>query len=267
MRRNFNYTGRQRIERSDVAIRRWSAPHADPEIEVQLRLAKYGFASSARVYLEAYASVGTTAWQRFDVTNPFDSTATQVFTLRGFTDVPRVTFTVRAVEPSSNRLLGLADAISWTNLVDDVANVEGLLPVQSEDIGELVWELQFDKLERPVLLVSDRLWRHRGEMFASQYFKSMVLPEVLRQVLIAALDESSGFDIDTPDDHWFGGWIEWMRDNKELLPRAEALNASLDPSDPDARASWIDDVVQDFARSRRCRFATRLARQFDPEIR
>lgn len=261
MRRNFNYTGRRRIERSDVEIRRRDALHEDPEIEVQLHLAEYDFASSARVYIEAYASVGTTAWQRFDVAKPFDSTATQVFTLTGFADVPRVTFTIRAVEPSSNRLLGLAEAIPWTNLIDDVADVEGLLPVQSQDIGELVWDLQFDKLERPVLLVSDRLWRHRSKLFASQHFKSMVLPEVLRKVLSEALDESSGFDVDAPDDHWFGDWIAWMRVNRELLPHAEALTTLRS----DDKQSWVADVVRDFAGGRRCQFARRLERHFEEE--
>lgn len=261
MRRNYNFTGRRRIERSDVAIRRRDTQAKDPEIEVQLHLTEYGFMSSAQVYVEAYASVRTTAWQRFYIANPFDSTATQVFTLEGFANVPRVTFNVRAVEPETNRLLGLAEAIPWTNLVDDVADVEGLLPVQSQDIGELAWELGFDLLDKPVLLISDRLWRHRSALTASQHFRSLVLPEVLRKVLSAALEEGSGFDVETPEGHWFGDWLAWMRDIRELRHHAESLGTW----DADTKESMIDDIVRDFARSRMCQFATKLDKQLDEE--
>lgn len=261
MRRSYNFTGRQRIERSHVAIRRRNAPDDDPEIEVQLNLAEFDFSSTARVYLEAYASVRTTAWLRCDISNPFDSTATQVITLLGFANVPSVMFNVRVVEPRSNRLLGLAEAIPWTNLVDDVADADGLLPVQSQDIGELAWGMDFDPLGKPVLLISDRLWRHRSELFASQLFRSLVLPEVLRKVLIRALSDRSEIDADIPDGHWFGDWVAWMRENSELLSHAQALE-TLESGD---EQSWIDDVVREFARSRRCMFASQLDRYLDGE--
>lgn len=267
--RNLNFTGRLRIERSDVAIRRRDALDEDPEIEVQLHLSEYGFASTARVYLEAHASVGTsnTAWGRFDIDSPFDSMATQIITLEGFADVPSVTFNVRAVAPETNRLLGLAEGVPWTNLVDDVADVEGLLPVERQDIGELAWKLDFDLLGNPVLLISSRLWRYRGELLTSQHFRSMVLPEVLRDVLSAALDQDSGFDANAPEDHWFGDWVAWMREIRELRPHVRVLHAVFDASESDAKALMIDEVVSDFARSSKCRFATRLERCLDEEYR
>ena len=262
MQRTFNYTDRVRINRQDIRIVRIDGDSVRPEVDISLNLSKYEFDPSPRVYVEAYASVLSTAWIRVDIEDWSRPGSHQRIVLEGFEEVPSVLFNLRAVDPNSGRLLGFAESVPWTAVEDAIADADGILPVERGVIGELAWDVRLNTIGQPVLLLSAKIWPHRAVLLRSDYFRALVLPEVLKRIFEMALDPEGDFDATEPEGHWFAEWIEWLKDNRELSRYVDSLE-KVDSDDRSETDEWISDVVGAFAAKRRNRFASTLASQLD----
>ena len=259
MKRTFNYTQRQRINRRDVSIRLISDPDKEPEIEATTHLDSYRFPPDSKVVIEAYTQTAT-AFQSHVLHNAFDHTTATV----KFEEIDGATgilFNIKVVDGNgSGLLLGSADRIPWIGETDEVDDAEGLLPVFWTGEGQLAWQLEFDVDGKPSLIMSKQLKPFRSEIALDSMFRSTVLPEILRRVLERALIEDDSADF---DDHetWFADWVNWMNDIPDLRGHIEELDGLLD--DSEQKQMWIHTVVGKFALHNR--FVDGLLRNLNKE--
>ena len=264
MPRPFNYTGRELIGRRDVLVRLDQRDNLPIQIEVSVDLSKYRFARlpNAEVILEAY--VGTTGdRQRFKIIEPWIRMAAERFILGEIRDPDQLRFNLKVVENDGDgRLLGSCRQIRWVGFEDFIENADGLLAVEPQDIGQLLWKIEFPAEGKPVLLWSKEFWDRRNELAHHPIFRSSALPEMLRLVLTKGMDDKAWTNEENKEGTWFDDWTRWMenqRDFRGLMDRFEDLD------EVQLKERWIDEAVERFAGSTRLRLANRLSDYFSKE--
>jgi hypothetical protein len=222
--RSFNYTGRQRIHHANVAVAITSEIPA--EFTAQIDLSSFDLPGSARVFVEAYR--GSTAYMRFDFGTVANLAPPADRWLREIGDVSRVRFRVKVVESqgTSAKLLAAADRVppAFPNR-DDLAPRAILDPV-FEDTGDLIWYLDFDYADEPVLKVSDRIPGIKSVVASDASFAGLVYPSVFREILTRILfEEDSDDDDDDEAAPWFEDWFVFVQslgvDRLEVDPNEE----------------------------------------------
>jgi hypothetical protein len=241
MKRTFNYTGRRRIDRKDVSITlredkgKWL-------FDADLKLASYRFPHNAEVWLEAHRQ---NLWMQFPWGTISNLRPVPNRNLDEF-DVPDgVLFRVRVVQPPGqehHKLLGEADGIPFVKLGDSDDHRRPLLVPCPDDLGQLLWRVDFES-DPPRLLVNKDAQPTWKELARSPHFISLVYPEVLRSFLARILIEIKWSDDDKSDD-WQTAWMLF----------AKGLGVQWPPPAPDDREDceqWIEEAVSAFARHHR----------------
>lgn len=242
--RRLNYTSRHRILREHAQIvTHDGAAGAPPTFDATLTLGGYNLPSPARVYVEAYRQ---TAWQRFDYGTIGVFAPPENRLLTEFGEGDGVLFRVKVVEPppeggggsaKAAKILAQADQIK----PDQAGKRRSLLDVIPGDFRDEVWRLEWDHDGRPLLAVSRHLAPNRFDLMKDAAFRSLALPEILRQVLAAALEEE--LDLEGDDrETWEGKWVRMVR----------GATGAPDPTDvrddDNEREAWVDDAVARFCR-------------------
>lgn len=237
--RRFNYTGRQRIRREDITIQITGDGPSPPSFAAQLRLDGYDLPASARVFVEAYRQ---TSWQRFDFGTLGEIREPRERRLSAFGSPDGILFRLKIVEaarPDSGRRPGriLAQADRIHPRLSDEGKRRSLLPLDSGDFRDEVWQLEFDDTDAPVLKVSRDLVPDWRSLPHTRQFITLALPAILRCILTHILSNRPS----DPED--FSDWRnQWLRFTVTLR------GVSSPPQEDEAAESWIDDAVQAFCR-------------------
>jgi hypothetical protein len=246
--RRFNYTGRKRLNRSDVVIT--LHPQADGGLEfdsivdlAELRKAD-GVQPDAPVFLEAYSR---TKFERFDLgTLEFSAPATR-HRLTSFRRDENVLFRLKVVDSEAHegRIIAMASGIR--PVAPQEARQSSLLPVSVKPLDDLVFLVDFEEDGPPTLVLNERLdVMEQGIKAAARnaVFIALVLPEAVRQILtrILVIEDDTGEDEDALS--WSAKWKRFARSlNPEPIPELE------DDQDPDRVLDWIDVVVSRIGRN------------------
>lgn len=236
--RRLNYTGRVKIDRSDVRLSTHER-NGGWVFEAGLQLNDYELPADAPVFVEAYRQ---TTWMRFGfgtVGNLRAPPADQR-QLVEFDSPDGVLFRVKVTQAHDEHLLlAHADRIPLAR-PEDAVDRESLLPVVPADLGDELWRVSLE--DEPQLLVNKSASPDWRQMAQSPLFVSLVYPAVLRQVLTAVLIDHRCRDIDDESD-WCSRWLRFAVGlpgvNPELPPEKDA---------EDAVRIWTDDAVAGFAR-------------------
>lgn len=236
--RHFNQTGRVRILREHVDLSLQPGREGQPRVfDLSLSLGEYNFDPEANIRVEAAVSNVSQRWQ-FGTVGQFTPPPEYE---RRMTEVPSTArFRIFVVKSDdSGLLLGAADGIAPTQ------DASSLLPIQEDDIGDEVWRLDFSSVGEPLLLLNNSVDNISGIVRSDAKFRSLVMPEVLRAILLRAVV----IERQDPDDDQ-SQWNLWFETARSILPRREAPNLSADASLTQEATEWIDDVVQVFAQTR-----------------
>lgn len=238
MKRTFNYTGRRRIQWSDVSIT-LRQERSVWVFDADLRLADHQFPRNAEVWLEAHRQNLWMQWSWGTVSSP------RVPTDRRLTefDVPDgLLFRVRVVQPPGqehHKLLGEADGIPFVKAGEANDRRRHLLVPVPDQLGQQLWKLDFEH-DPPQLVVNKEAKPSWKEMARSPYFIALVYPVVLRQMLTRAL-----FDEEWEEDDEESGWAaDWVQFAKHL----GGLGIVPPPGSKADREKWIDEAVSAFCR-------------------
>jgi len=152
MKKTFNYTGRRKIERRDVAVV-LREDRGAWVFEADLRLAEYRFPRNAEVWVEAHRQ---NLWMQFPwgtvsaIRPPLNRCLTEF-------DVPDgILFRVRVVQPPGqehHKLLGEADGIPFVKVGESTAERRPLLEPVPDALDQLLWKLDIES-DPPRLLVN-----------------------------------------------------------------------------------------------------------------
>lgn len=233
----LNFTGRRRISQNHVQISVTGIGGIEM-FDATIDLSGYQFPESARIVIEAYRQLEVA---RFEFGTVGAIQVPEVRRLSQFGTVAGLRFRLKVISAETPRgqLLGVAERITPVDQHQTSMLRVPLLAVRSQDLGREVWKL--DLSDEPLLLVNPRVVPRR-HLIQSAEFQSLVLPEILRQILIRILLIDQIREVDDSED-WTSRWLRFACSLPGLVPLPEF-------ADPDEDLDWIDQVIGAFCRWR-----------------
>ena len=250
----FNYTERKRIYEGDVTVRVQEMADGAKEVQMRAELARYNFPHDARARM--MANTRSSSWVLFegrvrDLATPRRERVIDV------EDWDAVQFRLRVSERDGGKLLGTTARFRLDPVDEDSS---GILTVRKGQTGELPYKLELSRDFNPTLVISSELWDKRYQLREDLMFRSIMLPDVVRQVLRFAIVDAGLYEhgtADATDDNWFGDWLEWMDSYEGLEGCVDSLEDV--EEDSDAKLNWIDATVSAFANNPDNRFVLKIA--------
>ncbi|HBI47093.1 MAG TPA: hypothetical protein DDY78_30205 [Planctomycetales bacterium] len=230
----LNYTGRARINRSDVCVIVYQPPQGPPTFDVDLRLGGYKLPAEALIFVEAYRQ---TLWMRFPFGRAGAIVPPQDRRLTDFDSADGILFRVRVTSSGDRHgvMLAEADKIPVRRPDDVDEHRTPLLPVQSADLDQEVCRVDFSG--DPVLLVNKNL--NKQAVAAHPLFRTLVCPQAMREILTRILKIEEFPDLEDHED-WRTRWLLFA----EALPGV----GEIEDGDSDRYDDWIESAVGSFAR-------------------
>lgn len=199
MKRSYNYTDRKRINQKDFSISRYEAGSS---YEFSLTFANkhnYDFPKSAEIKVEAY--VGSSV-ERFSLGTWQEPLFDRRIPIKQFSVTDEVKFRLKIVNESEpyKPLLGLRESINPVSFGENGQKRKGILPVKATDLGNRLWQLEWDDESSPRLLVNNKISESKdinAIARADPDFLGLVFPSALEAILLKliqndALDEEEG---------------------------------------------------------------------------
>lgn len=241
MRRRFNYTGRKKLNKKDIAISITQDENGLQKFYADLKLDEYGLPSDAKVWVEAY---DRNAIMRFPYGVAESPSSEATTTLDAFSGNDSYYFRVKVVDSEQHsRLFASALAISPFRQDEDEDSRKSLLRVTTRDLGPVPWTLEFSNSDYPLLVINNEIDAGKALARSNKFFQALVYPALLKQILVKILVEDEyrpGSESDD-DDLWKEGWLEFAGS----LPGSTRLKVGCEISDDDI-TNWIDDSVEMF---------------------
>ena len=217
-----NPTGLKEIDRKDVVIVRVDSPDQRYFRVDKLNLSDYKFVGDEKVSLIARA--GPTSL-RFEL-GIVSEVSQGVFSLEGLDFSHVLSYRILIYKEGSARLLATAENLR--NKGD--GDVESLLPIVSTTLGQRLWAMVFNE-DGPVLRCNERVFPNGASAEAYSPFRTLVLPEALRQVLEYIATDSAKLD---EEGTVWADWGDWMREKGITLPP---------PQDDGELKAWLEESI------------------------
>jgi hypothetical protein len=243
MPRRLNYTGRKKINRSDIVIRVIEVQDTI-HFDASFTLASYDLDPEAHVYVEAYRGASA-VWKRFDFGRVGLLRAPAERSLNEFGSADGIRFRVKVCGSGVRvgKLLAEADAVHPRLPSDDEQPGRPLIDTAPDDLRSEIWRLSFDDT-RPVLLINERIpgW---SELVREPLFRALSAPAIMRQVLtkILVIDADEGDEDD--EDDWRSAWLTFSSRLAGVGPRPTKTQDAT--ADLEELERWIDDAVNAFS--------------------
>ena len=234
--RKLNYTGRQKIPRSNVQIDVTRNDVGERSFDIRLHLDGLKLPGSAHIYVEAYHRSG---YQRFDFGNVKQRRIPSDRRLNKLSNSAIPLFRVKVVERSTahGRILAAIDKIRPNSLDNQPADSQSLLYVEYDDLGNRIWELDLEG-NWPTLRLNAGADEISFVAGSDHRFLSLVYPEVVRQILTRILIQDEHTDPECDDD-WPSLWLRLVSALPGMTPPPQTEKAE--------RERWIEDAVEAFA--------------------
>jgi hypothetical protein len=243
--RRFNYTNRQRIPRENVRLKLIENGEGPLSIKGEINLNfDTPLNPEALVFVEAYKDSVAMRFYWGTVGNPSCPADTML------TDLPRglnPLFRIRVVDPTDEkRLLALADRIRLLTSDEMKSGSRSILPVETVDLGQRVWNLRIHSNTFFLQLNSAiREPRDITVLAREADFIALVYPAVIRQILEHLL---LGPEKDFVEENH-----EWLLYGGQISGEAPPVRSESDEDDEsfdESIVAWIDKVVGGFCESR-----------------
>ncbi len=243
MKRTINHTRKKRIPKGDVDITIIKQDDMISSFRADLDFDEMNLPGDARIYVEAFRRF---QWNRYDFGTVDNLGARDTLDLGDLAYSESLTFRVIARD-EEGKILALAEDVTPT----EEEAVAPLLPVELDDIGQMLWDIEFmGPNGGPILVLNDipeMLWTARHD----EQFILSVYPEVIRKVLARIVYvEENAVEIDDLPEGWQRDWVKLA---KAIHPERDPPNI-IDPSHPNYRQGevedWLDKVREEFAAKR-----------------
>jgi len=229
--RRYSYLGRQRILQRHVAF---SLLEIGSQLfaKCRLDLSPYELPANAKVFLEAYR---LETYMRFETGTVSQLQIPDQIALSEFDYADGIKFRIK-IASDDGVLLAEADKIQ----PGDSELPENRLPLittVSRDLGELVYEVDLN--HEPLLVINSSYGNWR-ELATNPFFKSVVFPSVVREILTKVLIIENHTETTDMDD-WKSQWLKFGT----LLHGVGTLKSKMSDEE---KFEWIASVVESFSR-------------------
>lgn len=196
----FNFTNRRDIPSEIIKIEDLSTPFQNQLVVRDLDLSSFGFPDDAQIWLSAQRHY---LYQRFDLgrtSTPLIGNPLRLDSLDS-SGLGGVSFRLMVVNPD-DKILGSSKTF---RIATSGRRTTPLLDMQSRDIGQEVWQLEFDEETGPLLLVNSRI-QDPLTVLDNPMFISCVLPFLVKQIAVWILST----EIDDNPDTVPGKWVRFF---------------------------------------------------------
>lgn len=249
MKRSFNYTGRERIKRSQISIHLSDNEGGPRTFGAEVDFAGLDLPREAAVFVEAHYR---TSYMRFDFGSVENLRSPSDCRLVDFPKDGPVLFRVKVVgvNGEAGKILASAKGIRAEDHKRGPENRKSILWIEPCDLDHEIWRLHFEA-SMPILEVNNKISGITEIVKRDEMFRTLVHPVIVRRVLeeIVVLEEviSEG-DLGGEND-WRFMWMQFVKAfHPDELPQYENDYASRL-----AREEWINEAVQAFCKERRLR--------------
>ncbi len=241
--RRFNYTNRSRIAHSYCMITLYDKTPQPSVFDLKINpIAFEGIQPDSNIILEAYRGP---LIMRFECGKINEFQPRSNMHLNNFDPSEPVLFRLKILDSSDPHKLirAWADGIRPVSIDRQGNPHKGILPVKSMNLGDEIWQLNWDEPTRPVLCVNMKVSDAKEMTSIVKYdsdFACLVFPDMLRTILEQFLLYND-CDIDTLDDN------EWIIFGKKIS--GEELPKLEEDTDDERqnRSNWIENVVTLFS--------------------
>jgi hypothetical protein len=240
MKRRLNFTGRKRIKRDQVTINFIKhRDFIDSFNFINFDHSDLELPANACVYVEAYYR---TELKRFPFGTIENFSAPQSTSLTDMAYRQNLKFRVLVVETRSKKILAVADGIS----PDSPSDRRPILPVEFKDLGNRVWELNFEEEEAsPILLINERIPDIHNIAKRDPSFFVYVYPFVLHDILNHMVFVDGIDSITDPQIEWHHDWLDFVS-GMGVQPK-KCLIKDSDSHDQSEASKWIEQAVEAFS--------------------
>ena len=203
--RKFNYTGRQKIKRSNVKVDLRRDDGGVRFFNIRFHLDDLNLPENARIYIEAYHRSG---YQRFDFGSVGGKRIPPDRRLKNLSGSAIPLFRVKVVDRTfrHGRILASVDKIRPQSVDNEPIDSQSLLFVEFDDLGNVIWDLDMDG-DWPTLRLNTKAEEISFVASSDNRFLSLVYPEVVKQILTRVLIQDEHTDPDCDDD-WPSLWLK-----------------------------------------------------------
>jgi hypothetical protein len=238
--RRFNYTKRIRIDKKDISITLQQGKELSFVADLA-QLKDYSLPGASQVFIEAYRQ---TRWMRFNWGTIENLNPSLDCTLSQFDTSDDIRFRVKVTqEGDQHKLLAEADGISFLQPETQNDTRSPLLPVQQRELGEVIYQVEYDPGDDHPRLLINSLAGNYKEISRASGFQALVYPSVLREILTryVIIDKHDGNEVPGEADSWGTKWIKFASQLPGIGPLPDA-------DEEDRRQDWIDQAVILFAK-------------------
>ena len=238
--RSINYTGRQKIPRNNIDINL----KKNGTFSAKISLDKMDLPESAEVSLEAYDRFSL---MHFGLGTVGNLMSVQNQCLDNIQRKDGIRFRIKVTETGTEhgKILAYYDNIHTV----EKENLDSILRVRRDDLGDQIWNIEFDN-EGPLLNLNNRLDSVgiRELVKKDPLFQSLVFPAIVKEILVRILIIEENYDLEDPDD-WKSKWIHFICQimHQERPPESRRQGGILENSED--LMNWINnEALPEFCR-------------------
>lgn len=234
--RRLNYTGRKRINKSDVQVQLHNGNAGPATFSASVDLSNLKLPKNAPLFIEARQK---DLMQRFDCGTVGDFRLPKDTALTEVDGAGPISFWVRVLDPArtDGRLLAVARSIHPEGDVpDDDEGRDSLIAVKAKPLDNIPWMIEFpiDENGIPWLIINNRIPDPIGRIHSNALFQGLVLPAAIREVLSRIYLNGETW----PEGSWQEKWLQY---GKRLTGQEWPGLA-----DTEEAINWIEDVTGTF---------------------
>lgn len=244
MKRRFNFTGREKLNKDAVKISVNKTNGKPKSIIAKLNLNEIKYPGDTRIYLDAYHK---TDRKRFDFGKISHQVIPDDLTIDEMAYTDNLMFRLMLIDESGEqgKIIAHADRIR----ADEEADKKPILPVRFDDLGQQIWKLEFTGEEGgPILCINNKIPALENLVKTDPVFFMYVFPTAIREILTHMIFIDTVENPEEPSVTWHSDWLKF---SIMILPNEPVPD--LDPEDiaKDDVVKWIDQVVEEFCNRRR----------------
>ena len=233
--RKFNYTGRKKINRTNIEISLFGDDKLK-QFDAEIKLDDLNLPSNASVYIEPYYHF---SFMRFKfgtvekISPPNETLITEI----PFSDI--LYFRIKVVDEVDNngQLLAYADKIKPTSPENGHEKRKSLLPVNfSAPLRHQTYRLVFTD-DSPILEISKKI-NNPKDILKSKEFVSLVFPSLVKEIATKLATEYTDY-IDI-EDHWTVDWYNYFT---KVIKSDELTDGEINNEEI---TEWVNAVVDKF---------------------
>src|SRR5690606_21722910 len=244
MKRRFNYTGREKLNRDAVKISVNKTNGKPKSITAKLNLNEIKYPGDTKIYLDAYHR---TDRKRFDFGKISQPVIPHDLTIDELAYTDNLMFRLMLIDESGEhgKIIAHADRIR----ADEEADKKPILPVRFDDLGQQIWKLEFTGEEGgPILCLNNKIPALENLVKTDSIFFMYVFPAAIREILTHMIFIDTVENPEEPAVNWHSDWLKF---SKRILSHEPVPDLDPDEIDKNEVVKWIDQVVEEFCNSRR----------------